>query len=98
MRSHYRWFAIAATAFAPTFAAAQQQQHLDANPLARGGSHPSIFADGFGKAPLDTRSGIGRPQTRYGPVTPVPEPSEWLMMIAGLGVLGLIVRRGAHRS
>lgn len=97
MRSHHRWFAIAATAFAATFAAAQQQQqHLDANPLARG-SHPSIFADSFDKAPLDTRSGIGRPQTRY-PVTPVPEPSEWLMMIAGLAVLGLIVRRGAHRS
>ena len=26
-------------------------------------------------------------------VTPVPEPGEWAMMLAGLGIVGLIARR-----
>jgi len=40
---------------------------------------------------------IGRPVGRFGPVTPVPEPSEWAMLLAGLALVGFIVRRNAKR-
>jgi hypothetical protein len=33
-----------------------------------------------------------------GQVTPVPEPSEWAMMLAGLAVVGFIVSRNSKRS
>jgi hypothetical protein len=44
-----------------------------------------------------------RPTGRFGvvaqnPVTPVPEPSEWAMMLAGLALVGFIVRRNSKRS
>jgi hypothetical protein len=95
MRRHYRYVALAATAFAATlsFAAAPPA----ANPIARA-DHGSFFGGAFADGPLNTNSGIGRPITRYGPVTPVPEPSEWLMMMAGMGLVGLIIRRGSRRS
>ena len=46
---------------------------------------------------------LARPTGRFGvvtqgPVTPVPEPSEWAMMLAGLGLVGFIVRRNSKRS
>jgi len=46
---------------------------------------------------------IARPTARFGvvtqqPVTPVPEPSEWAMMLAGLALVGFIVRRNSKRS
>ncbi len=41
---------------------------------------------------------IGRPVSRFGPVTPVPEPGEWAMMLAGLALVGFIVRRNSKRS
>jgi hypothetical protein len=34
-----------------------------------------------------------RAPTLYVSISPVPEPGEWAMMIAGLGVVGLIARR-----
>ena len=40
---------------------------------------------------------IARPTASYGPVTPVPEPSEWAMLLAGLALVGFIVRRNAKR-
>ena len=49
-------------------------------------------------SPLNANQGIGRPVGRYGPVTPVPEPSEWAMMLAGLALVGFIVRRNSKRS
>ena len=49
-------------------------------------------------SPLNANQGIGRPVGRYGPVTPVPEPSEWAMMLAGLAMVGFIVRRNSKRS
>ena len=39
-----------------------------------------------------------RPTGRFGPVTPVPEPGEWAMMLAGLALVGFIVRRNSKRS
>ncbi|HSW82171.1 MAG TPA: PEPxxWA-CTERM sorting domain-containing protein [Usitatibacter sp.] len=46
---------------------------------------------------------MSRPTARFGvvgqtPVTPVPEPSEWAMMLAGLALVGFIVRRNSKRS
>jgi|SRR5215831_7756525 len=100
MRRHYRWAAIAATLFATTLAfgqAAPTAAPNRNNPLMRGDG--DIFNGGIGKSPLNTNTGIGRPATRYGPaVNPVPEPSQWLMMLAGLGILGFIARRGSSRS
>jgi hypothetical protein len=49
-------------------------------------------------SPLATSPNIGRPVGRYGPVTPVPEPSQWAMMLAGLALVGFIVRRNSKRS
>ena len=31
-------------------------------------------------------------------VTPVPEPDEWAMLLAGLALVGFIVRRNSKRS
>ena len=31
-------------------------------------------------------------------ITPVPEPSQWAMMLAGLALVGFIVRRNAKRK
>lgn len=48
--------------------------------------------------PLDN-TGIGRPSPRNrAQVTPVPEPSQWAMMLAGLALVGFIVRRSSRRS
>jgi len=50
-----------------------------------------------------TANPMARPTARFGvvtqgPVTPVPEPSEWAMMLAGLALVGFIVRRNSKRS
>ena len=99
MRPIYWCVALAATAFTATFAAAQTQRVPATNPLSR---TETPFFRAFPTGPLDTRSTAANPMARpgahFGSVTPVPEPSEWLMMVAGLGLVGLIVRRGARRS
>jgi hypothetical protein len=41
---------------------------------------------------------LTRPVGRFGPVTAVPEPGEWAMMLAGLALVGFIVRRNSKRS
>jgi len=103
MRPIYWCVALAATALTATFATAQQTQRVPAgsNPLSRSESTTSFFR-AFPTGPLDTRSPnanpMARPGAHFGSVTPVPEPSEWLMMLAGLGLVGAIVRRGARRS
>lgn len=49
-------------------------------------------------APQQQANPMSRPVGRFGPVTPVPEPSEWAMMLAGLALVGFIVRRNSKRS
>lgn len=49
-------------------------------------------------APQSNANPMSRPVGRFGPVTPVPEPSEWAMMLAGLALVGFIVRRNSKRS
>jgi hypothetical protein len=87
-------------ASAATFADAQTAQ---GNPAGRG-SRDSFYygtiqgsprGDPLGNTLKD--NGIGRPVGRYGPVTPVPEPSEWAMLLAGLALVGFIVKRNAKR-
>jgi hypothetical protein len=100
MRSHYRFFAIVATAFA---ASAFAQQHGPAaNPISRGGQDifTPVFRGELG-GPLDASNAnaLARPATaHFAPVTPVPEPSEWLMLAAGLGVGLVVLRRSARRG
>ena len=48
--------------------------------------------------PQQNANPMSRPVGRFGPVTPVPEPSEWAMMLAGLALVGFIVRRNSKRS
>lgn|SRR5690242_19478054 len=104
MRTHYRYLAIAATAFAAASAFGQQPQRaIGANPISRGES--GLFGPAFRNdlgGPLDSGNPISRPTMVHSevatPVTPVPEPSEWLMLAAGLGVGLVVLRRSARRG
>ena len=73
------------------------------NPIARG---EEVFANPmnrsqhqtFGRGVFDN-TGIGRPTPRNQvQVTPVPEPSQWAMLIAGLAMVGFIVRRNSRKT
>lgn len=104
MRHHYRAIAVAVALGVATLVSAQTN-NANNNPVARGphgdtffhnplqGQRGQPFADAF------SRSGIERPQVRrQPPVTPVPEPSQWAMMLAGLVLVGFIVRRNSKRN
>jgi hypothetical protein len=89
-------------AAAATVASAQTQP--GANPAGRGDRDSFYYGTVQGAArndplnvPLNKETGIGRPVGRYGPVTPVPEPSQWAMMLAGFALVGFIVRRNSKR-
>ena len=79
-----------ALALAAAATAASAQQQPSGNPAARGDRdsfyygtiHGAPRTDPLG-SPLSPQQGIGRPTGRYGPVTPVPEPSQWAMMPPG---------------
>lgn len=99
MRRHYRWVAICAAALAATAAFAGP---APTNPLSRG-EGASMFGPGLHDAfsnPLDSNA-LARPQMAQvnvpAPVTPVPEPHEWMMLIAGIGMGLVLLRRGAWR-
>jgi hypothetical protein len=49
-------------------------------------------------APTNAANPLTRPVGRFGPVTAVPEPGEWAMLLAGLALVGFIVRRNSKRS
>lgn len=106
MRSHYRAIAIAISVFAATLAAAQSTG--TSNPVARSPEGEVHFYNPWGaqqrgqvlgRGVLDN-TGIGRPTPRGNQVqvTPVPEPSQWAMMLAGLALVGFIVRRSSRRD
>jgi hypothetical protein len=64
------------------------------NPAARGERNSFYFGGmkgNSGNAPLT--NGIKRPGAQFGPVTPVPEPSEWAMLVVGLTFVGWVIRR-----
>lgn len=104
MRHHYRALALALLLGAATAATAQTTSSND-HPTGR-----SPGGDVFFYSPLNgsqrgqtlgnplANTGIGRPNPRnQHQVTPVPEPSQWAMMLAGLVLVGFIVRRNAKR-
>ena len=85
--------ALLAAAFAVD-AQTPSQQAASGNMAARGERHS--FAFGGMRSPGSTTLGkeaVARPTSRFGPVTPVPEPSEWAMLLVGLTFVGWIVRR-----
>ena len=99
MRSHYRAIAVAfaLSAATPLFAQTSTQS---SNPNARSdvflapGGQPQIFGQG-----TFANTGIGRPTGNGGAqVTPVPEPSQWALMLAGLALVGSIARRTSRKS
>jgi hypothetical protein len=82
-------------------AAYAQAPAAGANPASRG-SHDSFFYGPLNGKPQNGVLGnslggdlIKRPKdgSRAGAVTPVPEPSQWAMMLAGLALVGVIVKR-----
>lgn len=96
MRTIYRAVAIA-SCIAAGAALAQQggQAHQGGgNPFARGDKNSFFYGNLQG--PLSSQAGF-RPQPHVTPVTPVPEPSEWALMAAGLALVGFIVRRSSKR-
>ena len=103
MRSHYRAIVIAISLAASTLVCAQSGTTNNPAGRARDGD---VFYYGpmqgqrsaFGRGALDN-TGIGRPNPRgRAQVTPVPEPSQWAMMLAGLALVGYIVRRNSRSS
>ena len=103
MRSYYRALAVAFALAAATPLFAQTASSQGTNPIARG---EDVFGSPinrnqpqtFGRGAFDN-TGIGRPNPRgQVQVTPVPEPSQWAMMLAGLALVGFIVRRSSRKS
>jgi len=104
MRPVIRTLAIALALGAAATAYAQAPKATNTNPAARGDNifyysplEGSARSNTIGN-PLSS-TGIGRPNPRgHAQVTPVPEPSQWAMMLAGLALVGFIVRRRSKRS
>jgi hypothetical protein len=107
MRSHYRQIAFAISLSLATVAGAQTTSGSSANALARSPDGEVTFYNPWaaqqrgvvlGRSAFDN-TGIGRPNPRNQvQVTPVPEPSQWAMMLAGLALVGFIVRRTRRRD
>ena len=95
---------VSVTLSAAAYAQAPASQ--GANPVGRGGGdNVFYYAPMQGVTRGNTmndplgNTGLGRPAPRNGAqVTPVPEPSQWAMMLAGLALVGFIVRRNSKRS
>jgi hypothetical protein len=99
MRPVFRAAALSVSLFAATFAVAQANNPpAHGNNLSRGDKNSFYYGSIHGSQGLNTQTGIGRPVTRYAPVTPVPEPSQWALMLAGLALVGYIVRRNSKRD
>ena len=107
MKINYRTLAIAICMSAATAAFAQTT-----TTAAGSGNTTRRNGDIFHYGPLQTSpnqalsnplngggNSLGRTKpTGQAAVTPVPEPSQWAMMIAGLALVGVIVRRSSKRS
>lgn len=100
MTRTFRTLVLAVSVAASASVFAQAPAKPAGNPTARG---DNVFYYG----PLERSATItnplaatARPNARGGArqVTPVPEPSQWAMMLAGLALVGFIVRRSQNRS
>ena len=100
MRPIYRTLAIALSLASIGIGAAFAQATTTAggNPAQRGPRDSFFYGPLSGRGegisnPLSTNQ-IGRAKANGGGVvTPVPEPSEWAMMLAGLALVGFIAKR-----
>jgi PEP-CTERM motif-containing protein len=97
MRPLFKAIAIAIALGTTGFALAAPE---GGNPIARGDRDPFHTGPLYGTPrsggmTAPDLGGIGRPNPRShaAQVTPVPEPSQWAMMLAGLALVGFIVRR-----
>ena len=106
MRCHYRAIVLAISLAASTLVCAQSGSSPTNNPAGRSRDGDLFFygpmqgqgSRAFGRGALDN-TGIGRPNPRgQHQVTPVPEPSQWAMMLAGLALVGYMVRRNSRSS
>ena len=93
--------AFLAAAFAASAQTPSQQAAAGGNMAARGERHSFAFG-GMRNPSVNGSESIGkgavqRPAARFGPVTPVPEPSEWAMLLVGLTFVGWIVRRKTQK-
>lgn len=110
MRHSFRSFAVAvalAVTASATVAIAQ-----DANPAARRTTtNGDVFNFGGtirNQDTIITGSAFQNPSVPHGlarsaqggatHITPVPEPSQWAMMLAGLALVGFIVRRNSKNN
>ena len=97
MRRHYRNIALALSLGLATVTATAFAQ---SNPMARGNSEQAAAprSEPIGRSQFG-QHGMARPQPRNSVVnvTPVPEPGQWAMMLAGLALVGWIVRRNSKR-
>ena len=97
--SRTAFLAVSLTLSAAAFAQAPVAP-AGSNPVGRGDNvfYYAPLNNGSISNPLDN-AGLGRPSPRGGAqVTPVPEPSQWALMLAGLALVGFIVRRSSTRS
>ena len=98
MTRTFRTLVLAVSVVASASVFAQAPAKPAGNPTARG---DNVFYYG----PLERSATItnplaatARPARGARQVTPVPEPSQWAMMLAGLALVGFIVRRSQNRS
>jgi hypothetical protein len=77
---------LLAAAFSAGAQTAAQTAGSSGNPMMRG-DRTSFSYSGT----------LKRPTAQFGPVTPVPEPSEWAMLLVGLAFVGWIVRRKSQQ-
>jgi hypothetical protein len=100
MTRTFRTLILAVSVAASASVFAQAPAKPAGNPTARG---DNVFYYG----PLERSATISNPLANSTArtnargarqVTPVPEPSEWAMMLAGLALVGFIVRRNQNRS
>lgn len=97
MRTHYRAIALAISIGVAGLASAQGRD-AGPNPTARAPGGEVFFYAPLNRSDVFDKTGIGRPNPRnQHQVTPVPEPSQWAMMLAGLALVGVIVRRNSKR-
>jgi hypothetical protein len=103
MRPIFRTLVLAVSLGAAATAFAQTANRPATNPVGRG-DNVFFFSPLEGQArsnpignPLSAQSAIGRGTPHAAQVTPVPEPGEWAMLLAGLALVGFIVRRNSKR-
>ena len=102
MRPHHRILALAFSLGVASVAFAQANPHhrggADRDPFGVGSVTAAPRSEDFGRSTFG-QHGLGRaqPRTSVVAVTPVPEPGQWAMMLAGLALVGWIVRRNTKR-